>query len=52
MGFSMEFFDQSTYQRSLNAMKNSRHINLVGGLYRLLSKVMINRLKKWWEKWF
>ena len=59
MGFFGDFYESSCFKRSLNAtfvalvpkkggakeLKDFRPINLVGGLYKLLAKVLVNRLK-------
>ncbi|RVW27697.1 Transposon TX1 uncharacterized 149 kDa protein [Vitis vinifera] len=60
MGFFAEFHDVGSFERSLNTMfivlvpkkggaydlKDFRPISLVGGLYKLLAKVLANKLKK------
>ena len=60
MGFFGDFYELSCFERSLNAtfvvlvpkkggtkkLKDLRPINLVRGLYKLLAKVLVNRLKK------
>ena len=60
LGFFKEFHDQSRFVKSLNAtflvlipkkqnvedLKDLRPINLVGGLYKILAKVLANRIKK------
>ena len=60
MGFFKDFFERGKFVRSLNSMflvlvpkkggaddlRDYRPISLVGGLYKLLAKVLTNRLKK------
>ena len=60
MGFLKEFHEHGRFVRSLNStflvliskkagaedLKDFRPISLVGGLYKLLTKVLANRLKK------
>ena len=60
IGFFKEFHDQSRFVKSLNAtflvlipkkqnvedLKDLRPISLVGGLYKILSKVLANRIKR------
>ena len=60
MGFFRDFHEWGRFVRSLNAMflvsipkkggvddlRDIRPISLVGGLYKLLAKVLANRLKK------
>ena len=60
MGFFREFHKRSKFAKSLNAtflvlvpkkgvvedMKDFRPISLVGSLYKLLAKVLTNRIKK------
>ena len=60
LGFFREFFDYNQFVKSLNAtflvlvpkgrtvkdLKNLRPISLVGSLYKILSKVLANRIKK------
>ncbi|RVW15628.1 hypothetical protein CK203_075352 [Vitis vinifera] len=59
LGFFGDFYESSCFERSLNAtfvvlvpkkweikeLKDFRPISLVGGLYKLLATVLINRLK-------
>ncbi|KAL6347121.1 hypothetical protein AAG906_012702 [Vitis piasezkii] len=60
MGFFKEFFEQSSFVRSLNAtflvliskkgsakdLKDFKTISLIRGLYKLFAKVLANRLKR------
>ena len=60
MGFLKEFHEHGRFVRSLNStflvlipkkagvedLRDFRPISLVGGLYKLLAKVLANRLKK------
>ena len=60
MGFFKDFFEREKFVKSLNTtflvsvpkksgtddLSDFRPINLVGGLYKLLAKVLANRLKK------
>ena len=60
MGFFKDFHDQGKFVKSINAffmvlipkkegakdLKDFRPISLVGSLYKLLAKVLANRLKK------
>ena len=60
MGFIREFHEHGRFVRSLNStflvlvlkkggakdLRDFRSISLVGGLYKLLTKVLANRLKK------
>ena len=60
LGFFKEFHNQSRFVKSLNAtflvlipkkqnvedLKDLRPIGLVGGLYKILSKVLANRVKR------
>ena len=60
MGFFRDFHERGRFVRSLNAMflvlipkkggaddlRDFRPISLVGGIYKLLAKVLANRLKK------
>ena len=60
LGFFKEFHEQGRFVRSLNAtflvlvpkkhnvkdLKDLRPISLVGGLYRILAKVLANRIKR------
>ena len=60
MGFFKEFLDRGRFVKSINAsflvlipkkggvedLKDFRPISLVGNLYKLLAKVLANRLKK------
>ena len=60
MGFFREFFEHSQFVKSLNAtflvlipkgssvedLKDLKHISLMGSLYKILSKVLANRIKR------
>ena len=60
LGFFKEFFEHNQFVKSLNAtflvlvpkgrtvedLKDLRPINLVGSLYKILSKVLVNRIKR------
>ena len=60
MGFFKDFFERGKFVRSLNStflvlvpkkgrvddLRDYKPISLVGGLYKLLAKVLVNRLKK------
>ena len=60
MGFFKEFHEQGKFVRSINAtflvlipkkqnvedLKDLRPISLVGGLYKILAKVLANRIKR------
>ena len=60
MGFMKEFHEHGRFVRSLNStflvltpkkpdaedLKDFRPISLIGGLYKLLAKVLANRIKK------
>ena len=60
MGFFKEFHEQGKFVRSINAtflvlipkkqnvedLKDLRSISLVGGLYKILAKVLANRIKR------
>ena len=60
MGFFKDFFERGKFVRSLNStflvlvpkkggaedLRDFRPISLVGGLYKILAKVLANRLKK------
>lgn len=60
MGFFKEFFEESSFVRSLNAtflvliskkgsakdLKDFKTISLIRGLYKLFAKVLANRLKR------
>ena len=60
LGFFKEFFEHSRFVKRLNAtflvlvpkrrtvedLQNLRPINLVGGLYKILTKVLANRIKR------
>ena len=64
LGFLREFHDQGRFVKNLNAsflvlipkkqivedFKDLRPINLVGGLYKILSKVLANRIKRVLDK--
>ena len=64
MDFFKEFFEQKKFVRSLNAtflemipnkgnvedIKDYRPINLLGGLYKIVAKVMVNRLRRVTDK--
>ena len=65
MGFFNEFYVQNKFVKSLNStflvlipkkgdvedIKDFRPISLLGGLYKILAKVLANRLKGLWERW-
>ena len=60
LGFSKEFYEQGTFERSLNVtfialildkegskdLKDFRLINLMGYLYKISAKVLANRIRK------
>ena len=60
LGFFKEFHDQSRFVKSLNAtflvlipkkqnvedFKDQRSISLVGGLYKIMTKLLANRIKR------
>ena len=60
LGFFKEFFEHNQFVKSLNAtflvlipkgrtvkdLKDLRPISLVGSLYKILSKVLANRIKR------
>ena len=60
MGFFKDFFERGKFVRSLNStflvlvpkkggaddLRYYRHISLVGGLYKILAKVMTVKIKK------
>ena len=60
LGFFKEFHEQGRFVRSLNAtflvlvpknqnfedLKDLRPISLVGGIYKILAKVLANRIKR------
>ena len=60
MGFFREFFEHNLFVKSLNApflvlvpkgsivedLKDLRPISLMGSLYKILSKVLANRIKR------
>ena len=64
LGFFREFHDQCRFVKNLNAtffvlipkkqivedFKDLRPISLVGGLYKILSKVLANRIKRVLDK--
>ena len=62
LGFSREFFEHSRFVKSLNVtflvlvpkrrtvedLQDLRPISLVGGIYKILTKVLANRIKRLW----
>ena len=62
LGFFKEFHEHSRFVKSLNAtflvlipkkqnvenLKDLRPISLVGGLYKILTKVLANRIQRFW----
>ena len=62
LGFSREFFEHSRFVKSLNVtflvlvpkrrtvedLQDRRPISLVGGIYKILTKVLANRIKRLW----
>ena len=56
LGFFKEFYEHNRFIKSLNAtflvlirvedFKDLRPISLVGGLYKILTKVLANRIKR------
>ena len=62
LGFFREFFEHSRFVKSLNVtflvlvpkrrtvedLQDLRPISLVGGIYKILTKVLANRIKRLW----